>query len=211
MLVLVCAVPAERRALARLERPGVAVRLGGMGAAAAARAGAAAVAGGPRAVLAVGFCGALDPGLRVGDLLAAERVVDEASGEEFAADPGLLAAAPGGRGVLVSARRIARTPDERGRLHGDAVDLESAALARAAAAAGVPFLALRAVTDTTRHRLPDFERMAAGADTLHPWAGVGYFLRRPHELPRLVRLGPASARAGRALREGLSGMLAEAG
>ena len=65
-LVLVCAVPAERRALRRLERPGVRLHLGGMGAAAAARAGAVVAAGRPRALLAVGFCGALDPALRVG-------------------------------------------------------------------------------------------------------------------------------------------------
>lgn len=205
-----CAVPAERRALRRLERPGVHLHVGGMGAAAAARVGAAITAERPRALLAVGFCGALDPGLGVGDLIAAEHVLDEATGEGFAADPGLLAAAPGRRGVLVSARHLARTPGERARLEGTAVDLESAALARAAEAAGVPFLALRAVTDTTRHRLPDFERLAAGGDTLRPWRGVTYFLLRPLEVPRLVRLGPAAARAGRALAAGLEGMLAEA-
>jgi adenosylhomocysteine nucleosidase len=180
-----------------------------MGAAAAARAGAAIAAARPRAILAVGFCGALDPALAVGDLVAADEVVDEATGERFAADAALLAAAPGRRGVLVSARRIARLPEERAALEGAAVDLESAALARAAAAAGVPFLAVRAVTDTTRHRLPDFERMAAGADTLRPWRGVTYFVARPQELPRLIRVGAGARRAGRALADGLEPMLAE--
>lgn len=203
-----CAVPAERRALRSLERPGVRVHLAGMGAAAAALAGAEVAAGRPRALLSVGFCGALDPGLAVGDLVAAERVLDEATGEGFAADPALLAAAPGRRGVIVSARRLARTPADRARLEGTAVDLESAALARAAGAQGVPFLALRAVTDTTRHRLPDFERIAAGADTMRPWRGVTYFLLRPQDLPRLARLGPAAARAGRALADGLEALLA---
>jgi adenosylhomocysteine nucleosidase len=180
-----------------------------MGAAAASRVGASIANAHPRAILAVGFCGALDPTLRVGDLVAAEEVVDEGSGERFAADPALLAAAPGRVGVLVSARRIARTPEERARLEGTAVDLESAALARSAGAAGVPFLALRAVTDTTRHRLPDFERMAAGADTLRPWRGVTYFLTRPQELPRLIRVGAGARRAGAALVDGLEPMLAE--
>lgn len=183
------------------------MRVGGMGAAAAARGGAAIAAGGWRAILAVGFCGALDPALAVGDLVAAERVVDEATGEGFAADPALLAAAPGRRGVLVSARRIARTPRERALLEGTAVDLESAALARAARDAGVPFLALRAVTDTTRHRLPDFERMTGGTGALRPWPAARYFLARPRELPQLVRLAPAAGRAGRALAGGLEGML----
>ena len=185
------------------------LRLAGMGAAAAARAGAAIAAGRPRALLAVGFCGALDPALRVGDLVAAERVVDEVTGDEFVADPALLAAAPGRRGALVSARRIARTPDARARLDGMAVNLESAALARAAGAAGVPFLALRAVTDATRHRLPDFERMAPGGARLRPGRVAAHLITHPLELPQLVRLGPAAAWAGRALAGGLEGMLAE--
>jgi adenosylhomocysteine nucleosidase len=179
-----------------------------MGAAAAARAGAAIAAGRPRALLAVGFCGALDPALRVGDLVAAARVRDEATDEEFAADPGLLAAAPGRRGVLVSARHIARTPQARARLRGTAVDLESAALARAARDAGIPFLALRAVTDTTDHRLPDFEAIAAGRPQIPAGRLATHVLRHPRELPRLVRLGAGARRAGRALAEGLEDTLA---
>ncbi len=181
-----------------------------MGAEAAARAAVAIVAERPRALLAVGFCGALDPALRVGDLVAAERVLDEATGETFAPDAALLAAAPGRRGVLVSARRIARTPDARARLSGTAVDLESAALARAAGAAGIPFLAVRAVTDTTRHRLPDFEAIAAGAPDIPIGRLLAHVLRRPWELPRLVRLGPAAGRAGSALAGGVGDMLAAA-
>ena len=202
-------MPAERRALRRLERPGVELHLAGMGAAAAARAGAAIAAGRPRALLAVGFCGALDPSLRVGDVVAAERVLDEVTGDGFAADPALLAAAPGRRGVLVSARHIARAPGDRARLHGTAVDLESAALARAAAAAGVPFLALRAVTDTTRHRLPDFERMIGGGEGLRAWPTISHLIAHPSQLPQLARLGPAVTRAGRALAGGLERLLAE--
>ena len=181
-----------------------------MGAAAAARAGGAIAAGSPRAILAVGFCGALDPALAVGDLVVAERVLDEATGDSFAADPGLLAAAPGRRGVLVSARHIARTPADRARLPGTVVDLESAALARAAGAAGVPFLALRAVTDTTRHRLPDFERMAGPSGVLRPGRVAAYLVVHPVELPMFLRLGPAATRAGRALSRGLERLLAEA-
>ncbi len=84
-----------------------------------------------------------------------------------------------------------------------AVNLESAALARASRAAGVPFLALRAVTDEARHRLPDFDRLMDAAGRLTPGAGLLYFLRHPREVPALVRLGPAARVAGRALRAGL--------
>jgi adenosylhomocysteine nucleosidase len=139
----------------------------------------------------------------VGDLVAPDEVHDQATGERFAPDPEMLAAAPGVRGTLVSAVRLARTPADRARLDGVAVDMESAALARASRAAGVPFLALRAVTDETRHRLPDFDRLMDAAGRLTPGAGLLYFLRHPREVPALVRLGPAVREAGRALRAGL--------
>jgi len=207
VIAVVCAVPAERRALADLAGPGLALHVSGIGAAAAARAGRAVTASPLSALVAAGFCGALSPDLRVGDLVCAERVRDEETGERFDADARLLDAAPGRRVTLVSARRIARAPGERARLDGLAVDLESASLARAAQAAGVPFIALRAVTDETRHRLPDFERMTDAAGRLTPGAGLLHFARHPREVPALARLVPAARTAGRALRAGVGQML----
>ncbi|MGD9694999.1 MAG: hypothetical protein AB7V42_04990 [Thermoleophilia bacterium] len=210
MIAVVCAVPAERRALADLEGPGVAIHVSGIGADAAARAGARVAAGPPRCLVAAGFCGALADDLRVGDLVVAERVRDEASGETLECDPELVAAAPGRRGTLVSSPRLARTAADRARLDGLAVDMESAALARAAAAAGIPFLALRAVTDETRHRLPDFDALTDAAGRLTPGAGLLHFVRHPSEIPALIRLGPAARTAGRSLRAGLSILLERA-
>ena len=203
MIAVVCAVPAERRALAELAGPELEIHVSGIGAAAAERTAAAVTARPLRALVTAGFCGALSPDLRVGDLVAPDAVRDEATGETFAPDPEMLAAAPGARGTLVSARRIARTPADRALLEGVAVDLESATLARASGAAGIPFLALRAVTDEARHRLPDFDRLMDAAGRLTPGAGLLYFLRHPREVPALVRLGPAARVAGRALRAGL--------
>lgn len=206
MIAVVCAVPAERRALAGLAGPEVSLHLSGIGAAAAART-AAELPPGLRAIVAAGFCGALDPSVRVGALIAAEEVLEEASGERWAADPALMAAAPGERGILVSAVRLARTPADRGRLDGTVVDLESAALARAAARAGTPFLALRAVTDEAHHRLPDLDRIMDAAGRLTPGAGLAHFVLHPRELPALMRLGPAARTASRSLREGVERLL----
>ncbi|WP_217921738.1 hypothetical protein [Miltoncostaea oceani] len=206
MIAVVCAVPAERRALAGLAGPDVTLHLSGIGAPAAART-ARGLPAGLRAIVSAGFCGALDPALRVGDLVAADVVADEGTGDRFPADPGLLAAAPGRRGTLVTAVRLARTPADRARLDGTAVDLESAALARAAAADGIPFLALRAVTDESRHRLPDFDRLMDAAGRLTPGAGLVHFVLHPREVPALLRLGPASRTAGRALHDGLESLL----
>ncbi len=206
-VALLCAVPAERRALAGLERPGVSLRSSGMGAEAADRAAVTLLAGAPRAVVAAGFCGALDAGLRVGDLVAAEAVADE-DGVRFPADPALLTAAPGRRGVLVTARRLARTPADRARLDGLAVDLESAAIARRCAEAGVPFLALRAVTDEVGHVLPDFDRLMNAAGQLTPGLGLVHFALHPRQLVGLVRVGRGARRASTALADGV-GLLLE--
>lgn len=207
MIAVVCAVPAERRALAKLAGPELTLHVCGMGATAAARAGRQIASGPLRAMVAAGFCGALRPELRVGDLVAADEVRDEATGERFPADPLLLEAAPGRRGPLVSARRIARTPADRARLDGLAVDMESAALAREARAAGIPFIAVRAITDETRHRLPDFDRLTDAAGRLTPGAGLLHFALHPRELPALLRLGPAARTAGRSLAAGLAQMI----
>jgi adenosylhomocysteine nucleosidase len=207
MIAVVCAVPAERRALAGLADGRLRVHVSGIGAANAARTAAAVAGEAPEALISAGFCGALAGDLRVGDLVAADVVVDERTGDRFAADPRLLAAAPGRRGAMVSAERVARTPADRARLEGLAVDMESAALARAAGDAGIPFLALRAVTDERHHRLPDFDRVMNAAGRLTPGAGLVHFALHPRELPALVRLGPAARRAGQALREGMAALV----
>ncbi len=206
MIAVVCAVPAERRAIAGLGGR-IVVHVSGMGATAAARTAAAVASQGPRALLAAGFCGALADDLRVGDLVAADEVVDELTGRRHPADPALLAAAPGRRGPLVSAARIARTRGERARLPGLAVDLESAAVAEAAGAAGVPFLALRAVTDETRHRMPALDGAADASGRLTPRGCATHLARHPGDLPALLRLVPAARTAGRALRDGLAQLL----
>lgn len=209
MIAVVCAVPAERRALAPLAGAGVALHVSGMGAEAAARTGRSVVRGRPRALIAAGFCGALAPDLAVGDLVGAVEVVDEASGRRHRGDPALVARLPGRPVVLTSARRVARDAGQRAQLEGDAVDLESAALADVAASAGIPFAALRAVTDTVGHRMPDLEPCLDGRGRLRPGACAAHLLRHPGELPALLRLAPAAMRAGRSLRAGMAQLLEE--
>jgi len=211
VIAVVCAVPAERRALSGLADERLRIHVSGIGAGNAARTAAAVAGDAPEALISAGFCGALAGDLRVGELVAADVVVDERTGDRFAADPRLLAAAPGRRGAMVSAERIARTPADRARLEGLAVDMESAALARAAAEAGIPFLALRAVTDERHHRLPDFDKVMDAAGRLTPGAGLVHFVLHPRELPALVRLGPAARRAGAALREGMATLVGALG
>ncbi len=110
------------------------------------------------AVICLGTCGALEPNLSRGELIMAEAVVGEGDRDEsFACDGHLLelAAASGVAlrrvGALLCARRVASEPalkrELAARYGAAAVDMESAALAACARRLGVPFLALKVVSD----------------------------------------------------------------
>ena len=130
-----------------------------------AREGVAALLGASRAraLVVIGVSGALSPELATADLVVASRVIDE-DGRVQEADCESVAGATrvtGGRAaVIVSARRIADSVDEKRRLAQQAggglavVDLESASYVAAAVEAGIPWLVLRAVSDTAGEALP---------------------------------------------------------
>ena len=81
------------------------------------------------------------------------------------------------------------------------IDMESGAVARAAVAAGVPFMALRIVVDPADLDLPAAALAALQPDgTVSPAAAAAAALRRPADVPALLRLGSAHRRAIRALR-----------
>jgi adenosylhomocysteine nucleosidase len=130
-----------------------------------ARAGVAALlaATSARALVVVGVSGALSPALATADLVVASRVTDEdgRAHDAGAAQVAATALATGGRAaVILSARKIVDTAEEKRRLAkqvGDAlavVDLESASYVVAAEAAGIPWIVLRAVSDTADETLP---------------------------------------------------------
>ena len=148
----------------------------------------------PRLVVSCGFCGGLDPGLIAGDLVFAT-AVRAASGEVLTApEPARLGAAAmldGLRyrqGELVQAASVATTVDEKRALARSgalAVDMESYAVGLAAAEAGIPWLALRAVLDPADSPLPQFTREARRD---YAWPALKYALQGPRAAARLVRL-----------------------
>lgn len=158
----------------------------------------------PRLVISCGFSGALHASLGTGDLVLASSVCDE-SGEAVAASESVLRAARralDGRGrvaegELLCATRVAATGEAKralarpGRL---AVDLESWAAARAAARAGIPWLALRIVLDPLDLDLPPFAGEGR-ADYLA--SALRHALGGPRPILELARL---ATRAGVALR-----------
>ena len=70
----------------------------------------------------------------------------------------------------------------------DIVDMESYWIARIASQRRVPFVAIRAVTDTRRDVLPPFDRWL-NADGRWQWGAVAsYFLLHPRHMAVLARL-----------------------
>jgi len=206
VVALMCAVPAEERMLQRFAGPGVRVISTGMGAAPAEIRARQAIDDGATALISVGFCGALDPNLPRGGVVVPAAVRDERTGEAWPCDPGLAGGAGIPQGVLVTAQALTGTRAARRRLDGIAVDLESAGTARACAVAGIPFAAIRAVTDRADDDLPDMEGVVAPDGSVHPARVIGRMASRPGDIAAWVRL----ARGARAARRGLVPAVASA-
>src|SRR5207248_173173 len=135
----------------------------------------------PQLVVAAGFCGALAPGLRVGDVVTSPRIVTV---DHLVADPA----------------EKQRLVEQTG---ADAVDMESAAVAEVCAARGVPFLAVRAVSDTVDTALsPELVRLLSGG-RVSPWKAAVTLAGKPSLLGEFRRLARDTKRAARNLADAL--------
>jgi adenosylhomocysteine nucleosidase len=92
---------------------------------------------------------------------------------------------------IVTVDHLVSDPAEKqllGESH-DAVDMESAAVAEVCAARGVPFLAVRAVSDTVGTALsPELVRLLSGGN-VSVWRACLALVRRPALIGEFVRLG----------------------
>lgn len=175
---------------------------------------------GASALVSWGCAGALDERLKPGALLVPD-LLRSADGTTLAADAAwrsrltqaLQPALNVTEGSLAESLHLVPGPPEKHALWAStgavATDMESAAIARAAVAAGLPFLAVRAIADTAAMALPE-----AVIVSLSPRGDVrlakmlGYGLRHPAQFIELARLGRAFSAAMATLR--LVGKLAGA-
>jgi adenosylhomocysteine nucleosidase len=162
---------------------------------------------GAAALVSFGLAGGMAPQLRSGDLLLPATVRSAGLGS-WSVDPiwreGIRAclAAGGlepGAGVLVGSERIvANASDKRALFEAtgaQAVDMESHEVAAVAAAAGIPFLVLRAIADAHDQIVPQVAREALRPDgRVRLRATLGGVIRQPGELFALLRLARASVR-----------------
>ena len=205
---VVAALAAEARSLGFSKpQPDGTVRLGdgtlvmvsGMGMAGAQAAAHSLLEAGARALMSFGLAGGLDPGLRAGSIILPTEVV-AADGERFVTSihwrESLGAALAtqcrltSGR-LLTSARPIDTVAAKAAaftRTGAVAVDMESAAVGRAAAEREVPFVAVRAIVDTALDELPPAVIAASVAGKVRLLRLVRGLAMAPGELPAVLRL-----------------------
>lgn len=155
------------------------------------------------AVLNTGYCGALNPTLRVGDIFIPARVRDVASAMEYAVDPPRTCP-PHRTGILLSQDRVAGTAEEKRALRtagGDVVEMEAAGAAGAAVRLGLPFYCIRVVSDEAAQSFGlDFNKLRrpdGRFDT--PRILLAAFRSGPRGLAGLWSLSRQGARASREL------------
>lgn len=197
--VILTAMPEERAAFRRRAfGPDVAVAATGVGPRNAARTAARLLARHrPRLLVGAGVAGALSEDLGVGDIFVARRVLD-AAGVAPPPDPELTARAsalPGTRsGTLVCLERPLVTASEKASWAAQvdapaAVDMESAAWARTAAAHGIPYVILRAISDHALDQLPGYLSRCMDRDGgIRRWAVALHALAEPSTIPVLRRM-----------------------
>ena len=177
--------------------------IGGGDAAGAARAADRLARAGAHALISFGLAGGLDPGLRAGALVIPDAVT-VAGGGHWNADPSLARRLGEAAGLVLSADAVITTAAAKQaawrRSAAIAVDLESGAVATAAAAHGLPFAVLRAICDPAERDLPPAALDALDAEgRIRPGALLRSLARQPGQIGALIALGREAARARQAL------------
>ncbi|HTU93395.1 MAG TPA: hypothetical protein VMF69_25160 [Gemmataceae bacterium] len=157
----------------------------------------------PRFVLSVGFSGALQPGLRVGDLVLATEIVDQQGNRWPALRRDALAGwnIPSGR--LLTVPELVGAPQEKQRLgqkhDAIAVDMESGVAARLCHEQNVPFACLRVVSDDWQTALSPHLVELLHRGRVSPPRLLARLLRHPTLFGELWHLAGQTRRAAQKL------------
>ncbi len=214
-LGVVAALPGEARALRAAASPQVLIQVSGVGAADATRAAEALASSGAGALLSWGVAGALDPAVAPGSVCLPHWVLEPGPG---AAPLTRFATHDRWRSALAAALRSASAPlpgagaalidEECALLSGVpaalataaakraahaatgavAIDMESAAVARVAAAASLPFLVVRVIADGALEEIPSSVVDASRSGAVRVGLLVRGLLASPAQLLPLLRL-----------------------
>lgn len=185
------------------EKDDVVLVCGGIGTEAARRAAEAVIATyAPGLVYSAGFAGALDDTLKVGDIVQPRRVIDAADGSSIDRNQG--------DGTLVTFGSIA-TSEQKAKLkdsfNAQLVDMEGAAVARAAEARGVEFAVVKVISDEFDFEFPSLEQFVSPDGTFHESQFAMFATVRPWLWAKVARMAGNSSQASKALCRWLKNML----
>ena len=178
----------------------------------------------PALVISMGYAGGVAPNLSIGDLVLADKVFEFVSGgsadwtlkretveipiDAFPVDAAVL------RGGLLTVDEVICKPEHKSTLGKNypvlAVEMETSALARLAREKGLPFLSVRAISDTVDHELPDFSSMQDEKGEVSKLKAGWHALTHPAAIKSLLELRENSRNATARLTEFLHDLLNQA-
>jgi len=163
------------------------------------------------ALISFGFAGALKENLQIGDVVLCSTLYSNngaAKGNPCSSDSSLISlslqALQGtvtrlSQGKSVTVAQAASSPDAKLALcqtfDADIVDMESYWIGKIASAREVPFLAIRAISDTLQDSLLPFDRFIDMNGKLLRQRAIAYFLSHPQHLVKLLSLSHSARRA----------------
>ena len=165
-----------------------------------------------RGIVSFGVAGGLNPALRSGDIVVATKIV--AADKHWTTSSALtenLIALPLKRGRSIVAGVLAGVEEVvlgqvgksalRNKTGADAVDMESHIAARYAADNGLPFAAVRVISDPSHRSLPQITMNAIKPNgNVDMWKVMRGIARNPRTIPHLISTGRDFNRALRSLR-----------
>ncbi len=168
-------------------------------------------------VLSIGYAGALDPDMRVGDVFLADSVrYLEGNFENFTknsikelplvsalVNQAMFLACPKGvsvyRGNLLTVDKVVSTPEEKKKLENHlavhAVEMETYALVEETESRALPFLSIRAISDEAGHELLDCSHLIQGDGEVSKVKAGWHVLSHPGDLKSLLALKECSKKA----------------
>lgn len=196
---------AQNRSVHIYESDAALVAFAGIGVINARIAAAAAYAqaqGNVAQFISAGLAGALVPELETGDIVTPRLILDEVDGGQIEA--------ASGEGTLVTASSITGADAKRAlatRHAARAVDMEAYAVADVARIYGVPFIAVKAISDRLDFPMPPLSRFVSDNGQFQTAKFALYTALRPWTMPAVLALGRHSALASERLTAYLRGIV----
>jgi adenosylhomocysteine nucleosidase len=171
--------------------------IGGICARIATDAAYKAANGGASYIVSAGLAGALSPDLRVADIVQPAVVFDGVDG--------LSITTVQGTGTLITSGAIATAPDKHSlaRSGALAVDMEAFAVADVARVYGVPFLALKSISDELAFKLPPLGRFISAEGQFRTGQFILWTAMRPWCWQTVIQLGRNTSAAVHSLTQAL--------